>query len=259
MRLSDAIREAGGLRPEAFAAGAEFYRNPTMLVTTGQRDLAETISRLSNLLNDSQYKREQAKSDIERLKALGSAAAETAGPSSAAAANSPATALAASQLSKHELVSIPRVLSASDLQPNGNIAVNLPDALHKPAGSEDLLLVDGDTITVPEQPTTIQVVGAVVNGRGVLYRPGATLDYYVEKVGGFAPDAAKDRIVIIHAGGGLIPANKVKEYHAGDVILVPTKVLAEKIANNRLSLDSVFRSLTNSLLVYRLTTGIFGL
>ncbi len=263
MRLSDALRAAGGLRPEAYPSGAEFFRDASMMTSPSQRDIAVIVGQLSDLINDSSYKRELAKSDLERIKAAGAASASSSalaipGAGGGAAAN-PAAAELVNQLSQHDLVSRPRTLNAKELVPNGNIAVDLTEALRHPGGNDDILLQDGDVVRVPEQPTTVQVVGAVVNGRGVLYRPNANLDYYVSQSGGFAPDAAKDKIVVIHAGGGLIPANKVRNLQPGDVIVVPTKVLAEKLSSNQNGFDSIFRSVTNSAIIFRLATGLFGL
>ncbi|HZO88693.1 MAG TPA: SLBB domain-containing protein [Chthonomonadaceae bacterium] len=262
MRLSDAIAKAGGLRPEAFPEGAEFFRTPQMLASTGQRSLATIIADLNNLLNDSKYQRERAKSTIELMRASGAAQNSSSFPGlggSNPSVPNPASVALATKIANDDLVSKPRTLKNTDLEPNGNIAINLPEAMRRPGGSEDILLVDGDTITVPEKPTTVQVVGAVVNGRAVLFRPGARLEYYVEQAGGFAPDAAKDRIVIIHAGGGLIPANRVRELRPGDVIMVPNRVLAEKISSNQNGFDSFFRSVTSSAIIFKLATSLFGL
>ena len=112
---------------------------------------------------------------------------------------------------------------------------------------------------MPETPTTIQVIGAVTNQRGVLYSPGKPLAFYVAQAGGFTPDSAKDHIVIIHAGGGIIPANKTHELRPGDVILVPTKVLAQKISENRNGFGDFFKSLTSSAILFRVSTGLLGL
>ena len=259
MRLSDAIAKAGGLRPEAFTAGAEFIREPQNLTSTGQRDLAGIINDLNNLLNESDYKRENAKAEVDRIKAgLGSSPSALSDISNGA--KNPATAVAiASQLSTHNLVTPPRVLKDKDLEPNGNIAINLTNALNKPKGSDDLILLDGDIINIRAKPTTVQVIGGVINPRGVLFKPGERLEYYIDATGGFAPDAAKDRLVVIRPGGGLIPIKRLQEFNAGDLILVPTKVLAAKISNNTNLLDSVFRGITSSAILYRLATGIFGL
>jgi protein involved in polysaccharide export with SLBB domain len=262
MRLSDAIQAAGGLRKEAFPQGAEFSRDPGLLATTGQRTLTEMINTLNELLNEQTYNRERGKSYIERMKAINAIPSgtdsllkggNTPNPVSGAAASALAT-----QLSSQEIVTPARKLTTDQTDPNGNLAVDLPAALRKPGGQDDVLLADGDTITVPETPTTVHVTGAVFSKRGVLYRPGARLDHYIAQAGGFAPDAAIDRIEVIHVGGGLIPASKVKEIMPGDVIVVPTRVLAEKISTHQNTLDSIFKNLTNSAIVFRLATGIFG-
>ena len=265
MRLSDAIREAGGLRPEAYAEGVEFTRNPTLIGTAGQRGLTRIISLLSDRINQSAYQREQAKSDVERIKATSSAAAPAAGPlptstSAAPAGAVPPTAALATQLARRDLVSPPRVLSADDLAPSGNVAVNLANALRRPGGEDDITLMDGDTVTVPIMPTTVQVLGAVINSRAVLFHAGEKVDYYVANAGGFTPDAARDRIVIIHTGGGLIPADKAGPLRPGDVIVVPTKVVAAKLSDGRSNgMDDIFRSVTSAAITLRLATVLLGL
>ena len=264
MHLSEAIRLAGGLRPEAYPEGVEFLRSPELIGTAGQHGLAEIISRLSDRINQSAYQREQAKSDIERIKATTSAVTPAAGPApgvAAPAAASAATGTAlANQLAHRDLVSPPRELSGNDLIPSGNVAVNLAKALRRPGSEEDITLMDGDTITVPVMPTTVQVIGAVINARAVLFHAGEKVDYYVANAGGFTPDAARDRIVIIHTGGGLLPADKAGPLKPGDMIVVPTKVVAEKIGSSHSNgLDDIFRSITSSAITYRLATALFGL
>ena len=256
LRLSDVIRQVGGLRPEAFPEGAEFTRDPEVLETAGQRSLTSVIIRLNDLLNQSAYKREQAKSDIERIKAADTASDSSTiaipGIGGGAAAPSATANAVATRLSQRDLVTPSRLLTDDDLQSNGNIAVNLPEAMRRPGGDEDIILVDGDTIVIPEQPTTVQVVGAVFNSRSVLYKPGAPLSYYVEQAGGFAPDSANKQIEIIHAGGGLIPADKVRTLRPGDVILVPTRVLAEKISRNSNAFNDIFKNILSTALIFKL-------
>lgn len=259
--LTDAIRKAGGLLPEAFPQGAEFTRTSETLVTTGQMSLAQTISRISDMLNQSQYQRERAKANLALIEAAGSAANGTSSggltipgitPGGGGNASNPNIAPLIGNLSQINPVSPGRLLTPSQLQPNGAVAVRLADALRRPGGAEDFLLKDGDTIVVPERPTTVQVVGAVFNGRGVLFKPGQSVDYYIKYVGGFTPDAAKDRIEVIHAGGGLIPAGDAGAIQPGDLILVPTKVLAEKISRGGNSFSSLFQGLVGSAVTLKI-------
>lgn len=262
-RLSDAIRKAGGLLSEAFPQGAEFTRTSDTLVTAGQTDLAQIISQMSDMLNLSQYQRERAKASLELIQLAGSAASGSGSsalaipglaPGGGASPANPNIAPLVGNLSQINPVSQGRLLTPSQLQPNGSVAIRLTDALRRPGGGEDFLLKDGDTIVVPETPTTVQVVGAVFAGRGVVFKPGQSVDYYIKYVGGFTPDAAKDRIEVIHAGGGLIPASDAGAIQPGDLILVPTKVLAEKVGRSGNSFNSFFQSLVGSAVVLRLLT-----
>ena len=259
MRLSDVIKEAGGLRHEAFPEGAEFTRDSKNLGTTTQMELSNKIARLNDLFNDKEFRRELAKSDIERIRAASSA--NDSGLSlggQQGGANGPGTAVAAAvanQLATHDLVTKPRTLTDRELTPYGGVAINLPQAMKRPGSLDDLIVMDGDVITVPEEPTTVSVTGAVIHPNGVPYRKNAPISYYISAAGDYTVDARKDAVEVIRRGGGLIPASKVKEIRPGDVILVPNKVLAEKISTNRPGFDSIFKS----VLTFGLAARLFGL
>ena len=264
-RLSDAIRSAGGLLPAAFPQGAEFTRTSDTLVTAGQTSLAQTISQISDLLNLSQYQRERAKASLALIEAAGSAASGQGSsgltipgitPGAGAPAANPNVGGLVDNLRTINPVSPGRLLTPSQLQPNGSVAVRLADALRHPGGTEDFLLKDGDTIVVPETPTTVQVVGAVIAGRGVVFKPGQSVDYYIKFVGGFTPDAAKDRIEVIHAGGGLIPAADAGAIQPGDLILVPTKVLAENVSRSGNSFSTFFQGLVGSAITLKILSSV---
>lgn len=265
-RLSDAIREAGGLKDDAYPQGVEFLRDPALLATAGQKQTAVVISKLSDLLNDAEYRRELAKSDIERAKALGAAARSQAqipiaGLTTSTTDTSAGTAIsaAAGSLFQRDLVSTPRSLMQSDVEPNSNVAINLQKALERPGGDDDILMVDGDKVVVPQEPTTVEVVGAVVQSRAVLYRKGANLDSYIAQAGGLAPDAAVDRAIVIRVGGGLLPVKKAHSFEPGDVIIVPTRVLAERLSNRSSDFDNIIRSLTSSALIVLAAKKLLGI
>jgi protein involved in polysaccharide export with SLBB domain len=261
MHLSEAVREAGGLRTEAFPQGAEFFRNPDQLATAGQKQLTTSLGLLNDLLNDSQYQRERAKSRLDIIKATGQAqAANVLVPTAAPPPTTNAAAgVAGTQLANQELVSKARNNVGELSQPDGNIAVNLPLALRHPGTSDDIILLDGDTIDIPETPTTVLILGTVFHKRGVQYRPNETLQQYVDEAGGYAPDSAKDRIEVIRMGGGLTPIKKAGPIQPGDVIVIPSKVLAISIGNHANAISQFFSSLTSSALIYKFATSVFGL
>jgi protein involved in polysaccharide export with SLBB domain len=263
VHLSEVISAAGGLRPEAYPEGAQFTRAQTNLETTQQTRLAELITRVNTILSNSEYQRALAQSDLDKTKELGNALKgqsqigipgytqpDTPGQLPPGSTNS---------LFSRDLVSPPRRLTMADLQSSGDIAVNLAVALRRPKSQDDILMKDGDTVTVPERSATIEIVGAVIHPQGVVYNSGMPLQYYIDRAGGYAPDAAQKRVLIIHVGGGLIPASKVSSLRPGDVILVPTEVLAAKIGDHSGEFDKIFKSLTTSVLTVLVAVKLFGL
>ncbi|MDX1932703.1 MAG: SLBB domain-containing protein [Capsulimonadales bacterium] len=261
MHLSEAIAAAGGLRPEAFPEGTEFDRKRELIASEKQRSLTALISQLNDILNRDTFQREQAKADVERLKTISQATSSSnstlipglggSTPASSTAVN------VANNLPPRDLVTAPRSLGEDDLVPGGSLAVDLPQALLNPKSAEDVILMDGDVITIPETPSTVQVVGAVTNGRGVVYRAGATPSYYIERTGGFTRDAATDRVIVIRYGGGILPLNKVKSIRPGDIILVPTKVLAPRLSSGNNPFESFIRSLAGTAITIRVLDSLF--
>ena len=142
--------------------------------------------------------------------------------------------------------------------PHGNVAVDLSQAMRRTGSDDDLLMLDGDTVTVPTRPTTVTVMGAVVQSRGVVYREGAKIGYYLAEVGGFTEDAAKDRVLVIRVGGGLSPIKNVKQFKPGDIIFVPTKVLAADISQRQNTYDNIFKSLSGSAIVFFVAKKLLG-
>jgi len=263
VRLSEVIKQAGGLKPEAYSEGVEFYRNPTLLTTTTQNHIAGVVNKLNDILNLAERERERARADIERIKAVGkagqaSSALAIPGITTGPEAPNPALAQGSASIFSHELVTPARQLTADDLMPHGNVALDLSQALKHPGSDDDLLMLDGDAITVPVRPTTVTVMGAVVQSRGVVYREGAKLDYYLSEVGGYTEDAAKNKVLVIRVGGGLSPIKQVKQFKPGDIIFVPTKVLAADINRRQTDYDSIFRSLTSSALIFFVAKKLLG-
>jgi len=263
VRLSEVVKQAGGLKPEAYPEGVEFFRSPSQLTTGTQTKIANVVNKLNDILNQAEKEREKARSDIERIKAVGKAGASSTplaipGITPSIEAPNPALAQGTASIFTHDLVTPARQLTPDDLMPQGNVAVDLAKAMQKPGGDDDLLMLDGDTITVPVRPTTVTVMGAVVQSRGVVYREGARIEYYLDEVGGYTADAAKDRVLVIRVGGGLAPIKQVKQFKPGDIIFVPTRVLAADITKRQNDYDSLFKNLTGSAIIFLVARKLLG-
>ncbi|MBW2332082.1 MAG: SLBB domain-containing protein, partial [Deltaproteobacteria bacterium] len=141
---------------------------------------------------------------------------------------------------KRELV---RKTKAS--QATGRVVIVL-DSLDKFKGSKyDLELEDGDTLTIPPVPGTVNVMGSVYNPTSIVYTQGKRVDFYLNKVGGPTPDAEKGEMYIVKADGSIISKTQKGKFgilwdteenrwvsggfmsariEPGDSILVPSKV-----------------------------------
>ncbi len=106
----------------------------------------------------------------------------------------------------------------------GRMVVRL-DAAQKLRGTpDDIVLVDGDALTVPEPPASVLVVGAVRTSTSVLYQQGANVDYYINRVGGLAKEADKKEIHIVRADGSAVSSfTNLRDLEPGDTVVVPTK------------------------------------
>ncbi len=133
------------------------------------------------------------------------------------------------------------------------VNVDLPKVLGSPEGREDLILMDGDSIHIPEYLPTVRVEGAVLFPVSVLYEPGASLDYYVENAGGYARDGDKGRTRVEYANGSVRTVNKFLIFRSkprpgpGSRVFVPAQ--PESPAINWQAVTAV---LTTSVTVYAL-------
>jgi len=89
--------------------------------------------------------------------------------------------------------------------------------------SEDVVLLNGDQIVIPQKPNTVMVTGRVGRAGGILYKPGADLKYYVARAGGYTWDADSRRIKVIKASGEAINDEDVVSFDPGDRVWVPRK------------------------------------
>ena len=83
----------------------------------------------------------------------------------------------------------------------GRINVDLMQALRDTAGSADLVLQPGDSISIPEYQPSVKMSGAVNSPGSVLWRRGADLNYYLSAAGGFAQRADKGAVSVRFANG----------------------------------------------------------
>lgn len=260
--LSGLIQRAGGLTKQAFPEGAQFFRKPELLVSSSQMTLAPRIIQALAIVNDAEYRRAVAQADLLKLQAIRnvtSSGSITAIPGLGLPASQPELSIQGDVVKAvldRETVTKARPLTESDFVPAGNINVQVDKALSRPNSIDDVILMDGDIILVPERPTSVSVAGALVLPSAVVFTPGQNVQFYVDRSGGPTLDAAIDQILVIKANGLVIKANMKTKVELGDMIFMPTKVMALRLGEQQSNLEKAGRVLSNGAIVYALIRSI---
>lgn len=205
--LDGVITRAGGLTPSAYLYGAVFVRESTRKLQ--QANLDAVKRRLQADVNNQSA--QLAQNTKNALTA--------------------ATDAAAIQLQAQEKQrALDRI---ADLKASGRIALEMDT--RRPE-LPDILLEDGDVLTIPVRPSFVAVYGAVYAETSFLHIPNKTVSEYIDQAGATA-DAELDGALIVRADGS-VDANRAQRswvgmgnsrfmsttLQPGDAIFVPEEV-----------------------------------
>lgn len=105
------------------------------------------------------------------------------------------------------------------------VGINLEEALLNPGGNADIVLREGDVISVPEYTNTVKINGAVMMPNTVSFKKGKSVKSYISQAGGYSQNAKKSKKFIIYMNGQVteVKGNGKKQIEPGCEIIVPTK------------------------------------
>jgi protein involved in polysaccharide export with SLBB domain len=235
-RLSSLIERAGGYTDKAYLRGAVFTRQRVRELQ--QRHLNEMITRLEREL-------------------LARGAAETA------------TALTPEEarIKEYEIRrSREFIAKLKEVKAQGRMVINLaePDLLKKTP--YDIELEEGDSLFIPSNPHSVQVIGAVYNQTAFVYDKDKSISRYIDLAGGYTEYADKKRVYIlkvdgtaVRPGGGFLGISWSKDLNRwefgshdiepGDTIVVPEKL-------ERITWMREIKDLTQILYQIAVTAGV---
>ncbi|MBA2687162.1 MAG: SLBB domain-containing protein [Gemmatimonadaceae bacterium] len=111
----------------------------------------------------------------------------------------------------------------------GRIGVDLPQVLDNSRSRDNLLLQDGDSVSIPRFSAVVNVTGAVNSPIAVTYVPGRTIDYYIRAAGGSARNGAT-KYAYVTQPNGKVEAGQTRflipyrpKPRPGSTIFVPEK------------------------------------
>ena len=105
------------------------------------------------------------------------------------------------------------------------VGINLEAAAAHPGGPEDLVLREGDVLSVPILDNTVKINGAVMMPNTVAYKEGKSVKYYLEQAGGYGLNAKKSKKFIIYMNGQIarVDSGDKNKVEPGCEIFVPSK------------------------------------
>ncbi len=90
------------------------------------------------------------------------------------------------------------------IEPLGRVLVRIDDPERLRGTPNDLVLMDGDSLLVPQVPGTVSVLGAVLSPSAVVYSPQASVDDYIRMAGGVNRIGDLKNLYVIKANGSAV-------------------------------------------------------
>jgi protein involved in polysaccharide export with SLBB domain len=169
-RLSEVIARAGGLTPQAYPYGAVFTR--------------ERIKQTEKV----GFERAARELEIALATALSQ---RSFGINTAAGAE--ALRALADQLRNAE--------------PVGRVVIEADPTILQVRPDLDTVLEGADRIFMPKRPNSVTVIGDVLNEGTLQFLPGARVDEYIDKAGGFRESADEGRVFVVLPNGEAQPVS----------------------------------------------------
>jgi protein involved in polysaccharide export with SLBB domain len=115
------------------------------------------------------------------------------------------------------------------LRPFDQIAINLSSVLEKPGGIDDIILEEGDVVTIPTRKSEVRISGEVLFPTQVVFEENMDLEDYLNRAGGMTSIADKKKIYVLYPNGNAskttkyLVGKKYPEITPGAEIIVPKK------------------------------------
>jgi protein involved in polysaccharide export with SLBB domain len=257
-RISDLVKRAGGLNPYAYPKGATILRRNEFFKDLTEEEIkAETLAKVRDNINrDSSDRTESDKilaasidkkiinSEIESQRKKGEIEVDNYRQESM------------KEMGK-ELAGVGEIgIKDTDL-----VGIDLENILKNPYGHQDLILREGDIITIPRELQTISMRGQVLFPTSAVYSEGKNLRHYISSAGGYTENARRSRSFVVYANGNLKRTRSVlffKFYpniEPGAEIIVP-EIPLNKRFNPVTFINSTTGIITSLVGVYLLVNSI---
>ncbi|NHE55621.1 polysaccharide biosynthesis protein [Cyclobacterium sp. GBPx2] len=227
-RISDVLNRAGGLNQFAYPKGATLIRRTEFFNTKEEEVL--TLEQLESLLENMERdeKVENAESEKELMKRLEERVAllsEERNKSRSGSEGVESFSEDRYQFLEGADSSVMEVATRD----TELIGIELDKILELPGSKYDLILQEGDIISIPKELQTVRMRGEVLYPTTARYDEGRSFRNYISRAGGFSESARKSRSYVVYANGDVKRTNSFlffsffPKLEPGAEIIVPKK------------------------------------
>jgi protein involved in polysaccharide export with SLBB domain len=218
-RISDLVKRAGGLNKFAYSKGASLIRRTEFFNIE-----SEEIRRKRNL-EALRMKLEADPSNSEAQEELLQRLFKDL-PTTTDPVNS--------QLAQNKKESLDQIAAGTpgfevNLKQTEAVAINLETIINNPGSEDDLLLEEGDILSVPKLLQTVRMRGDLVYPTTLRHESGRSLKHYINGAGGFDRRANRKQTYVVYANGavkrtkGFLGIHHYPPIEPGAEVIVPTK------------------------------------
>ena len=225
-RVSDLLYRSGGLNQFAYPKGAtlirrnEFFEGPSENQIKSQ-NLTEVKQNLQRI------KRDTTESEKILLSRINQKISEKGGDLS----NKPGGLLIDDFRKEtiESLISKDDTLNRDIIKTQEMIGINLLQIIQNPGSEYDLIIQEGDILSIPKQLQTVRMRGEVLFPTTARYSENGGFRTYISRAGGFTDKSRKKRSYVVYANGDVKRTTNFlffKFYPAiepGSEIIVPAK------------------------------------
>lgn len=120
------------------------------------------------------------------------------------------------------------------------VGISLKNIMEKPGSVYDVILEEGDVLSIPKTLETVKVSGEVMMANTVRYVKNMSFKDYINAAGGFGNNALKSKSYVIHANGSVKVTKRFlcfKNYpkvNPGSRIIVPEKPVRKEMTTGEI-------------------------
>lgn len=138
------------------------------------------------------------------------------------------------------------------------LGLKLVRALDEPGSSDDVFLIEGDVIKIPQQLQTVQTFSGVYFPKKVVYRPGLSFRDVLRESGGVLPLGQKKKSYVVNANGSISTTKQFLFFRSypkitpGSEVYVPVKKQGKGLSTAEIvGLTSALTSIVSMIFLIR--------